>query len=143
MYKFHHRFYRDVKPFRDTVPFPKKLQCIMMIKVISALENGKTCHRYYSHSPLSQKKLYKEHYRYNCNLYFKVNKKKTLHICIRFTIIILFLTSDVKDGGGGWGGGGQLLLVEWELCREKIHKNEISLSDTQNIEKFLLSLIKC
>lgn len=38
MYKFHHRFYRDVQPFRDTVPFPEKLQCIMMIKVISAME---------------------------------------------------------------------------------------------------------
>lgn len=31
MYKFHHRFYRDVQPFRDTVPFPEKLQCIMML----------------------------------------------------------------------------------------------------------------
>lgn len=38
MYKFHHTFYRDVQPFRDTVPFPEKLQCIMMIKVISAME---------------------------------------------------------------------------------------------------------
>lgn len=59
MYKFHHTFYRDVQPFRDTVPFPEKLQCIMMIKVISALENGKTCHRYYSHSSLPQKNFTK------------------------------------------------------------------------------------
>lgn len=27
-------------------------------------------------TPPFHKKLYKEHYRYNCNLYFKVNKKK-------------------------------------------------------------------
>lgn len=39
----------------------------MMIKVISALENGKTCHRYYNQPPLPfTKYLYNEHYCYNC-----------------------------------------------------------------------------
>lgn len=97
MYKFHHRFYRDVQPFRDTVPFPEKLQCIMMIKVISALENGKTCHRYYSHSSLSQKIFTKNIIVTTVTYTLRSIKKK--HICTRFTIIILFLTSDVKGGG--------------------------------------------
>lgn len=57
MYKFHHKYYRDVKPFRDTVPFSEKLQYIMMIKVISALENGKTCHKYYSHKKIFTKNI--------------------------------------------------------------------------------------
>lgn len=127
MYKFHHRFYRDVQPFRDTVPFPEKLQCIMMIKVISALENGKTCHRYYSHSSLPQKNFTKNIIVTTVTYTLRSIKKNLTHLHK------VYHNNSLLDFR--CKGGGQLLPNEWELWREKIHKNEISLSDTQQHRK--------